>query len=209
MLPQEIQAYVAEWRKDEDKYFRAVLNDAETYMLAIRLVRAVADTLASITQLTVLVEQFQRSSSEDVIPVAESLETPQVLILDYQLALGAAFYLRSQEIQAELATAGVQQRLAEARAQGRRWVTIYQWEQKRYGKRLVQRLEMRTADGLGLQASGELDLEKGLVYSVESLMIDLETGRPLPALAAPEPRREYGTYEEMLQAFESLRRKHS
>ena len=209
MSPQEIRAYIAEWRKDEDKYYRAVLNDAETYMLAIRLVRALADALTPITELLSLVEQFQRSSSDDVIPIADALETPQVMMLDYQLALGAAFYLRAQEIQDQLAMAEVQQRLTEARAKGLRWVTLYDREQKRYGKRLVQRLELRTADGLGLQASGELDMEKGLVYSVESLMIDLETGKRRQDLAAPEPRVEFSTYEEMTQAFEALRRKYS
>ena len=209
MSPQEIRAYVAEWRKDEDKYYRAVLSDANTYMLAIRLVRAIADTLRPITELPPLVEQFQRSSSDDVVPLADSLETPQVMMLDYQLALGAAFYMRAQEIQNELAMAEVQQRLAEAMAHGRRWIIIYDREQKRYGKRLVQRLEMRTTDGLALQATGELDMEKGLVYSVESLMIDLETGKQRLNMAVPEPRIEFSTYEAMMQAFEALRQKHS
>jgi hypothetical protein len=209
MLSQEVRAYLTEWRKNEDKYYGASLGDAQTYMLAIRLARAITDTLTPITELLPLVEQFKRSSSEDVAPIADALETPQVMMLDYQLALGAAFYLRAQEIQDTLALAEAQQRLAEARAQGQTWVTIYSREQKRYGKRLAQRLELRTTDGLGLQASGELDIEKGLVYSVESLMIDLHSGKRRQDLAAPEPRAEFGAYEEMMQAFEALLQKYS
>lgn len=208
MSPQEIRAYITEWRKDEDKYYRAVLNEAETYMLAIRLVRAIVDTLASIRDLPALVMQFQRLSSDDVISIADLLEAPQVMMLDYQLALGAAFYLRAQEIRDEKAIAEMQQRIAEAQAKGCRWVTIYDQEQKRYGKRLIQRLEMRVSDGLGLYATGELDMEKGLVYTVESLMFDLATGKRRQDAVLPEPRQEFATYETMLQTFEALRQKY-
>lgn len=209
MASPEVRAYLTEWRKNEDKYYGAALGDAQTYMLAIRLARAIADTLTTITELSPLVEQFQRSSSEDVAPIADALEAPQVMALDYQLALGAAFYLRAQEIQDTAALADAQQRLAEAKARGQTWVTIYHREQKRYGKRLTHRLDLRTKDGLGLQASGELDMEKGLVYSVESFMIDLENGKRRQDLAAPEPRTEFGAYEEMMQAFETLLQKYS
>jgi hypothetical protein len=209
MLPQDIREYVTEWRKLEDKFYRTVLNEAEMYMLAIRLVRALTDTLTPIADLPTLIDQFQRSSSEDVIPIADSLEAPQVMVLDYQLALGAAFYLRAQEIQDELALAEMQGRIAAARAQGQRWVIIYDREQKRYGKRLPQRLEMRVADGMGLYAAGELDMEKGLVYAVEPMMFDLTTGKQRQGIALPEPRQEFATYEAMMQAFEALRQKYS
>jgi len=209
MSPQEIREYITQWRKIEDKFYRTVLNEPEMYMLAIRLVRAIADTLTPITGLTTLIEQFQRSSSEDIIPIADSLEAPQVMMLDYQLALGAAFYLRAQEIQDELALAEMQNRIAGARAQGQRWVIIYDYEQKRYGKRLPQRLDMRLTDGLGLYAAGELDMEKGLVYAVEPMMFDLATGKQRQDIALPEPRQEFTTYEAMMQAFEALRQKYS
>src|SRR5574341_840711 len=101
MTAQEIREYLTELRKIEDRFYRTVLNDPDTYMLAIRLVRAIADSLKSIADLDTLVDRFQRTSSDDVIPIADALNAPQVILLDYQLALGAAFYLRAQEIQEE------------------------------------------------------------------------------------------------------------
>src|SRR5262249_996368 len=97
MSDQELQAYIAALRRIEDQFDRAVLNDSDSYMLGIRLVRAVADSLRSIVDLETLVERFQQTGSDYVVPIADTLGTPQVLLLDYQLALGAAFYLRAQE----------------------------------------------------------------------------------------------------------------
>src|SRR5215210_3366738 len=118
MNSKEIQAYLAEWRTIEDRFYRQVLNDSDLYMLGIRLVRAVADSLRAIDDLAALVERFQRTGSDEVAAIADALDAPQVVLLDYQLALGAAFYLRAQEIQADSARADFRTRLADARAQG-------------------------------------------------------------------------------------------
>ena len=110
MTTTETQAYVAEWRTMEDRFYRAVMGAAELYMLGIRLVRAIADTLAPVDDLAALVERFQRTGTDDVIPIADALDAPQVVLLDYQLALGAAFYLRAQQIQEARADADLRQR---------------------------------------------------------------------------------------------------
>ena len=208
MSYQEIQAYIAELRSIEDRFYRAILNDSDSYMLGIRLVRAVADSLRSIVDLEMLVERFQQTGSDYVVPIADTLGAPQVLLLDYQLALGAAFYLRAQEIAEDRTTADVQARLAAARAQDQRWVVIDERETRRYGRTFFRRLEMRLSDGFSLYVASELDWEKGHIYVVEPLLLDPSTGRPRQG-APPEPRQEFATREELMQAVEVLRKKYA
>jgi hypothetical protein len=206
---QEIQAYIAELRSMEDKFFRTILNDSASYMLGIRLVRAVADSLRSIADLETLVERFQQTGSDYVVPIADTLGAPQVLLLDYQLALGAAFYLRAQEIMEESTKADVQARLAAARAQDQRWVVIDERETQRYGRTFFRRLEMRLPDGFGLYIASELDWEKGHIYVVEPLVLDPATSKPRRGATPPEPRQEFATREELMQAVETLREKYA
>ena len=209
MEPAEVRAYLAELRKSEDQFYRLVLNDSDLYMLAIRLVRAIADSLPATTGLEALIERFQRSSTDDVIPIAEALDMPQVMVLDYQLALAAAFYLRAQEIQEQATQADFQSRLAAARTQGQSWALIYDHEQKRYGKLLFRRLEVRLADGLSLYTGSELDLEKGLAYTLEPIWLDLASGKPRQGLALPQPRQEFATREALLAASAAFRQVHA
>ena len=208
MTAAEIREHLIELRRLEDQFYRTVLNETDVYMLAIRLVRAIADSLQPVADLAALIERYQRTSADDVIPIAEALEAPQVVMLDYQLALGAAFYLRAQEIQEANAQAEVLRRLAAARAQGQRWAVVYDHERKRYGKSLFQRLEMRLSDGFSLYAASELDMEKGLVHALEPMWLDPATGKQRPETPPPELRQEYATREAMLEAVEALRRKY-
>jgi hypothetical protein len=203
-----IHNYIVELRQVEDQFYRTILNDPETYMLGIQLVRAVADSLWSITDLATLIERLQRSSSEDVIAIADALEAPQVVLLDYQLALGAAFYLRAQEIQADQARAAILARLAEARAHEQPWVVLYEQETHRQGRTLFQRLEVHLPDGVGLRTASELDWEKGQIFLVEPLMLDLATGEIRGDAKPPEPSKQFVTYEGMVQAIEALKRKY-
>jgi hypothetical protein len=205
MEPAEVRAYLTELRQAEDQFYRAVLNETELYMLAIRLVRAIANGLQPITDLETLIGRFQRSSADDVIPIADALENPRVLVLDYQLALAAAFYLRAQEIQEQATQADFQRRLAAARAEGQPWALIFDHEQKRYGKPLVRRLEVRLADGLSLYTGSELDLEKGLLYTLEPMWLDLDSGKPRQGVALPQPRQEFASREALLAAAAAFR----
>jgi len=209
MTQPEIQPYLAEWRTIEDRFYRQVLNDADLYMIGIRLVRAVADSLRATTDLETLVERFQCSSSDDVAVIADTLDAPQVVLLDCQLALGAAFYLRAQEIQQTRAQADFLARMAAARAQGQRWVALYDQESRRHGHTFFQRLDMRLSDGFSLRSASEMDWEKGRVFVIEPLLLDPATGLPRRDLAAPEPRQEFATREALAQALEALREKYS
>jgi hypothetical protein len=208
MNNQELQAYIAELRSIEDQFFRAVLNDADSYMLGIRLVRAVADSLKPIADLATLVEYFQRTGSDYVIPIADTLGAPQVMLLDYQLALGAAFYLRAQEIQDGSTRADLQARLDAARAQGQRWLVLDERETRRYGRTFFRRLEMRLPDGFSIYTASELDWERGHLYVLEPMWLDTDTGQPRRGIAPPEPRQEFATHEELTRAVEVLREKY-
>jgi hypothetical protein len=209
MDSKEIQVYTAEWRAIEDRFYRQVLSDAELYMVGIQLVRAVADTLQTTSDLATLVERFERSSSDDVAMIADTLDAPQVVLLDCQLALGAAFYLRAQEIQQARAQADFQARIAEARAQGRGWVTLYDHESRRHGHAFFQRLDMRLSDGFGLRSASEMDWEKGRIFVVEPLLLDLASGQPRRDIPAPEPRQEFTNRAALEQALAALREKYS
>jgi hypothetical protein len=203
MQEAEVQAYIAELRRVEERCFRAIMSDSDLYMLGVRLVRAVADSLAQIDDLSVLCEHLQRSSSDDVIPIAAALGAPQVVLLDYQLALGAAYALRVQEIQEQQGRVALGARLQAARASGSSWALLHDVTTRRYGQSLFQRLEMRLADGMALRYGGELDWERGLVYFSEQLWLDPETA--LPRSKVVEARREFGCAEELLAAVAALR----
>lgn len=209
MTSATIQNYLAELRQVEDQFYRTILNDPEMYMLGIRLVRAVADSLGAITDLAALIERFQHGSSEDLVPIADALEAPQVVLLDYQLARSAAFYLRAQEIQADQTRAAMIARLDEARAQGQRWVVLYEQEARRQGRTLFQRLEMHLPDGVGLHTASEFDWEKGQIYLVEPLMLDPATGQVRGDVKLPESRKQFLSHEAMIRAIEALKQKYS
>ncbi len=208
MTAQEIREYLTELRQFEDKFYRTVLNEPETYMLGIRLVRAIADSLKPITELDTLIARFQRTGSDDVIPVADSLNAPQVILLDYQLALGAAFYLRAQEIQEDNGRVAMRNRIMEAQACGQSWVVVFDYEQTRYGKPFSRRLEVRISDGFSVYSSSELDMNTGLIYVVEPMWIDLITGKPRQDMMSTEPRQEFATHAAMLEAVAALRRQY-
>jgi len=208
MTQPETQAYVAEWRQIEDKFFRTILNSPEWYMLGVRFVRAIADSLHAIPSTAALVERFQRTTAEDVIPLADALDAPQVVMLDYQQALGAAFYLRAQELHEENARSTWGQRVAAARAEGASWALIYNQETQRYGKRFFQRFETHLADGLTLHSSTDLDWEKGLVYTLEPLFVDLATGLPRRDIRPAEAQQEFKTQDEWAQAVVALKQKY-
>ena len=136
------------------------------------------------------------------------LDAPQVVLLDCQLALGAAFYLRAQEIQQARAQADFQARLAAARAQGQRWVTLYDQERRRHGHTFFQRLDMRLSDGFGLRSASEMDWEKGRVFVLEPLLLDPATGLPQRDHPAPEPPQEFATRAALDLALAALREKY-
>lgn len=207
MNKRELKAYVAELRKIEDDYYREVLGDADLYMLGIRLVRAITDTLKTLTSVEKLIAKFQRTGSDYVGPIADSLNTPRVLFINYQKALGAAFYLRAQELEDDQAKSDWLRRVAEAGQHRSGWITVYDLDQQRYGRKFFHHLEMHLPEGLSLRTWSDLDWEKGLVYIVEPLLLDPLTGKPRGDAKLAEASQEFSTLEEMQAAAKSLKEK--
>ena len=205
----DVQPYLLEWRGMEDRFYRSVLHESEMYMLGIRLVRAVAGSLELIDSFPALVARFGHSSVNDVIPVADGLGEPRVVLLDYQLALGAAFYLRAQEIREVQTDASLREQVDAARDQGREWVTLIDAETRRYGQSFFQKLEMRLSDGFGILTSSELDWEKGRIYVVEPLLLDPRSGRRRTGATRPEPTRECATLAEMQRTADDIRARYA
>ncbi|NWG75131.1 MAG: hypothetical protein HXY24_11075, partial [Rubrivivax sp.] len=196
-------------RKAEDRFYQAALNMPEVYVDGIRLVRAIASSLDQMVEVNGLVEVYQSYDLDQVGLIADELALAHGDFIDFELARDAAFYLRYQEILDQQDQARVQARLAEARAQGAQWVTLYDNETRRQGRTYFQRLEMRLPDGLGLYTAVELDLEKGRVYVVEPIMLDPATGEPQREVTAPDPREEFRTREELEAAATRLREKYN
>lgn len=205
MNQREVKAYRAELRKIEDDYYRAVLGDAELYIVGIRLVRAIADTLRSLTTVHKLITRFKRTGSDYVSPIAETLNTPRVLFINYQKALGAAFYLRVQELEEDQVQNAWLKHVAEAGTQAAGWIVVYDLEQQRYGRKFAHRLEMHVPEGLSIRTWSDLDWEKGLLYIVEPLLLDPLTGKPRSDAKLTETSQEFTTPAEMQAAAQALK----
>jgi hypothetical protein len=207
MNQRELKAYIAELRKIEDDYYREVLGDAELYIVGIRLVRAIADTLRSLTTVQRLITRFKRTGSDYVGPIAETLNTPRALFINYQKALGAAFYLRMQELEEDQARSAWLQRVTEASGHAAGWIVVYDLEQQRYGRKFAHRLEMHVPEGLSIRTWSDLDWEKGLIYIVEPLLLDPLTGKPRHDAKLTETSQEFTTPAEMRAAAQALKTK--
>ncbi len=209
MTEQEIQTQVLAWRKVEDRFYQSLMNAPEVYTAGIRLVRALANSMAHLLEPTALIQAYQTFDLDQLGLIADELDLAHVDFIDFEQARDAAFYLRYQEILDLQDQVRIRARLIEAQEQGARWVTLYDNETKRQGRAFFQRLEMRLPDGLGLYTGVELDLEKGRVYVVEPIMLDPASGEPLRGVPAPDPRQEFSSREEFAAAVAVLRNKYS
>ena len=178
-------------------------------MGAIRLVRAIIDSLQDITNLDSLVLRFQDIDASYVTPIAKGLDLPQLVMLNYELTLSVAFYLRSREILESQALSQTKDLVSKAREDGKEWVVIYDHETEHNGYSFFRRLEVRLSDGLSLHIASELDVEKGRIYSLEPMVLDLKTGRIKKDSASPDPRREFLTKEKLMSEVVRVREKYS
>ena len=197
------------WRQEEEKFYRSVLNDTQLYMGAIRLVRVIVDSLENVTDIDSLVSHYQHIDSSYVNPIAKTLDLPQLVILNYDLALSAAFYLRWREILESQALAETEALVKKARKEDEEWVVIYDHETERSGYTFFKRLEMHLPDGISLHIASELDLEKGRIFSVEPMVLDLKTGRIKQDSSLSDPRQEFATREDLMVEVARLRSKYS
>ena len=202
-------AQVTAWRRAEDRFYGSVMGDPELYMASLRLVREVVNSLNDVHDLAALVTRYGEVDVSYVVPIATELEFPRLMLLEYELVLSAAFYLRSQEILEAQAESRVAEKVAEARQSNQEWVMLYDLETQRNGYSYFQRLEMHLPDGFGLYVAAELDLEQGMIYVVEPMMLEPESGRIQKGVKSPDPRQTFRTREELMEAAARLREKYS
>jgi hypothetical protein len=161
------------WTEAEARLYPVVLVRPELYERYIRLVRAIADELATVGSIDVLAERF--GAAEDLVrQVAGRLGTP-TQDMDLGLVAGAAFAHRWREALQEQHRAEALRRIHEARERGDEWVVVY--ETGRPAVAPYRRLEMRLSDGAGIHAFVEFDAETGgPLWGMESIQLDARTG---------------------------------
>ena len=199
-----------EWRQAEDQFYAAVLADPDMYMAGVRLVRAIADSLVDIDDLDQLTVHYRDlDAGAYVADVVRRLERPQLALLDHGRAFGAAFRIRSQEIVYERHEREALRSIADARERGEDWAVLFAENTERNGVALFTRVEMHLASGVGMRTASELDWERGLVYVMEPLRLDRETGHILSNADTPGDEQEFSTLEDLQHASADFRRRES
>ncbi|MCH9649618.1 MAG: hypothetical protein K0U98_15370 [Deltaproteobacteria bacterium] len=201
------QDQVTVWRRQEEALYGAALSHPNLYMAAMRLARAVADAMRPFETLEDLGEHFRNNDASYVVPIAQGLDIPQLAMLDFSQVLGAACHLRAREILEETARREALERLAEAGRSGQSWVTLREVEKERNGQTTFEKLEVHRSTGLGFFLASAIDMEKGWVFYLEPLAIDIETGHRLPDAQLPAESQELASKEALMTAAEDLRQR--
>jgi len=178
-------------------------------MKALRLVRAIVDSLKDITAMESLITRYQEIDPSYVVPIAKSLEMPQLVVLNYELTLSVAFYLRGREIVESQALSRTEDLVSKAKENGDEWIVIYDNKTEHNGYKFFSRLEMHIPDGKSIHFASELDLEKGRIFSVEPMLLDPKTGSIKKDSNSLGPRKEFITKKNLMSEVIQLRKKYS
>lgn len=195
----------AEWRHAEDKFYGAVLANPDMYMAGVRLVRAIADSLGDVEDIEQLETRYDELDASYVSDVVRRLNEPRLALLDHARALGAAFRLRSQEIAHRRHGDEAKRRIAAAVEQGDEWVVLFEEDTERNGVAFFNRVEMHLASGAAFRTANELDWERGWVYVLEPMVLEVESGRIRSDVDPPGPRQEFTSMDDLDEALASLR----
>jgi hypothetical protein len=205
----EIRRQIRAWREQESTFYGAALSEAELYMIGVKLVRAIADSLNTISDLGELVNHYSDVDVQYVLPIADSLDAPLAVFLDYASALGAGFYVRSQEILENQIQQQARERIQATSQTDGQWVTLYDEQTRRNGVTFFWRLEMHLRSGIGLQTTCELDWQQGRVYVLELLALDPATGRICREAKLPDSKQEFSTEDELTAAVAEAHQKYA
>ena len=167
------------------------------------------DSLSDVTTMESLISRYQEIDSGYVVPIAKSLEMPQLVVLNYELTLSVAFYLRGREIVESQALSRTEDFVSKAKENGDEWILIYDNKTEHNGYTFFNRLEMHIPDGISLHISSELDLEKGRIFSVEPMLLDSKTGHIKKDSDSLGPRQEFLTKKNLMSEVNQLRKKYS
>ncbi|MGH2593329.1 MAG: hypothetical protein ACRDGG_07430 [Anaerolineae bacterium] len=177
------------WRRAESKVSSLLLLDEALYSQYLDLIRALADALADVLTLPDLVTSYELNDGW-VREVAEEIGIREERMLDLQVAKDAAYAWRYREVALITQQVEARRRIVQARESGAEWVTLYEREHRWGLLRGFERVEMLMGNGIALHYCPDLD--EGLtrvVYLLEVLRLDRDTGQPIEGQTAIEPTR--------------------
>ncbi len=175
----------AHWGESERRLYPVATTNTEAYESAVRIVRAVADTLADVSTLEGLVQRWEQRSAivDEVVGVTGERVA---YVLGTSVVAGAGFAMRRRELLAEIAEQRQRKRIAEAERAGQSWATIHETGSLESG--LVDPyvcVELHLASGLAVVSSVERDASTMTPrYVVQVLNMDEGTGQPSGVNAA-------------------------
>ncbi len=178
----------AYWNESERLLYPTATTNPDAYQSAVKLVRAVADALASVSDLAVLADRWEHrldildeAAKAAGVPVAHGLA---------EATAGCGFAVRRRELLAERAERWRRQSIAAAREAGRVWAVIH--EQGDLGAGLADPYQCM-----------ELHLPTGLAV-VSMVEPDPSTMTPLYVVTVTETGESAGASEVDATRFEDL-----
>lgn len=192
--PTEVLA--AYWADGERRLYPLATVDADAYMEAVKLVRAVADGLAGVADLDGLAECWERRS-ELVAEAARTSGARLGAVVGETEAAGAGFALRRRELLAERSERRRREAIAAARRAGRAWAVLHERGDPAAGLAdPYQCMELHLATGLAVVSTVEPDpstMTPNYVVSVAAAGEDGQTAAIDPAsfedLETPDPEQ--------------------
>jgi len=163
--------------------------DEALYTQYLDLIRALADALADVLTLPDLVTSYEQDDRW-VQEIAEEIGIREERMLDLQVAKDAAYASRYREVALIVQQVEARRLIAQARASGAEWITLYEREHRWGPRRGFERVEMLMGNGIALYYCPDLD--EGLtrvVYLLEVLRLDRDTGQPIEGQTAIEATR--------------------
>ncbi len=149
-------ALAAHWNESERRLYPTATTNPDAYESAVRLVRAVADALAAVSDLEELAQRWEHRTA--ILDEAAAAAGEAVAYGLGEATVGCGFAVRRRELQGELAEREHRERVAAARDAGETWAVIH--EQGDLGSRLVdpyQCIELHLATGLAVVSMVEPD----------------------------------------------------
>lgn len=209
--PTEVLA--AYWAEGERRLYPLATVDADAYMEAVKLVRAVADGLADVADLDGLAERWDRRS-ELVAEAARASGARLGAAVGETEAAGAGFALRRRELLAERSERRRREAIDAARRAGRAWAVLHERGDLAAGLAdPYQCMELHLATGLAVVSTVEPDpstMTPNYVVSVATAGEDGQTAGLDPAsfedLETPDPEQFQRNRQELRQQVESALR---
>lgn len=147
---------VAHWNESERRLYPTATTNPDAYQSAVKLVRAVADTLVDVSDLGELAQRWEHRSA--VLDAAVRATGETVAYGLTEATAGCGFAIRRRELLNERAERERRERVAAARDAGETWAVIH--EQGDLGSGLAdpyQRMEMHLPTGLAVVSMVEPD----------------------------------------------------